>query len=59
MEDTRLTVHCSFPKLKEMIDAKQKILELAKEIGLIEVNNENVEELLASNSKEFMSKEFI
>ena len=58
MEDTRLTVHCSFPKLKEMIDAKQKILELAK-IRLIEVNNENVEELLASNSKEFMSKEFI
>lgn len=42
-----------------MIDAKQNILELAKEIRLIEVNNENVEELLASNSKEFMSKELI
>lgn len=42
-----------------MIDAKQNILELAKEIRLIEVHNENVEELLASNSKEFMSKELI
>lgn len=30
MEDTCLTICCSFPKFKEMIDAKQQILELRK-----------------------------
>lgn len=47
MEDTCLAICCSFSKFKKMIDAMQKILELAKEIRFIEVNNENTEELLA------------
>lgn len=51
MEDTCLTICCFFPQFKEMIDAKQKLLELAKEIRFIELSSENVEELLASNSK--------
>lgn len=40
-----------------MADAKQKSLELAKRF--FEVNSENVEKLLTSNSKELTTKELI
>lgn len=56
MGGTCLTICYSFPKFKEMIDAKQKILELAKEIRLIEVNGENVD-VLASSSTEPSNQE--
>lgn len=59
MEDTCLTICYSFPEFKEMIDAKHKILELVKGIRFIGLSSENGEELLALNSKELITKEFI